>query len=371
MAPGSARSPHEGRGGSRPSAHRPGRGRRPARRRQRGRRRGGLRADVVRRRVAAHRPGRRGLHAGAHRRGRGPPARLLRRGAGARARTSAEPADLTPIDVQFSEDGVQRFNVGPSSCGAYGTPRRAGRGAAALRHDAAGRTHRRAGRAPPARAWRWCRCRPSCSRCWSRSCRSTPEAAAIYAPGGRLLPGRGDDPAARAGRPAGAPRRRGAGLPLRGRRGRRVADGCSSAAGCSPREDLAATRWWSASPRSVGYRGREVLTNPPPSSGGILIADALGILERLDRPHDACRGGRGDRLHQPGPRRGLPGGPRQRGLPGAVPGPGRAGLGGHGGALAAGQHHPHLRDGRRGRCATVTCSNGSCSGVVVPGTACT
>src|ERR671927_1376034 len=32
-----------------------------------------------------------------------------------------EPAALTPIDVHFSEDAVQRFNVGPSSCGAYGT----------------------------------------------------------------------------------------------------------------------------------------------------------------------------------------------------------------------------------------------------------
>src|SRR3954452_24397321 len=35
----------------------------------------------------------------------------------------AEPAELTPIDVAFAEDAVQRFNVGPSSCGAYGTPR--------------------------------------------------------------------------------------------------------------------------------------------------------------------------------------------------------------------------------------------------------
>src|ERR671915_1959801 len=33
----------------------------------------------------------------------------------------AEPAALTPIDVRFSEDAIQRFNVGPSSCGAYGT----------------------------------------------------------------------------------------------------------------------------------------------------------------------------------------------------------------------------------------------------------
>ena len=34
----------------------------------------------------------------------------------------AEPAELTPIDIHFSEDAVQRFNVGPSSCGAYGNP---------------------------------------------------------------------------------------------------------------------------------------------------------------------------------------------------------------------------------------------------------
>ena len=32
-----------------------------------------------------------------------------------------EPAPLVPIDVNFAEDAVQRFNVGPSSCGAYGT----------------------------------------------------------------------------------------------------------------------------------------------------------------------------------------------------------------------------------------------------------
>src|SRR4051812_38804842 len=31
------------------------------------------------------------------------------------------PAALTPIDVHFSEDAIQRFNVGASSCGAYGT----------------------------------------------------------------------------------------------------------------------------------------------------------------------------------------------------------------------------------------------------------
>src|SRR3954453_2441737 len=32
-----------------------------------------------------------------------------------------EPGALLPIDVRFSEDAVQRFNIGPASCGAYGT----------------------------------------------------------------------------------------------------------------------------------------------------------------------------------------------------------------------------------------------------------
>ncbi|MEA2377394.1 MAG: gamma-glutamyltranspeptidase / glutathione hydrolase, partial [Thermoleophilaceae bacterium] len=40
----------------------------------------------------------------------------------ARGLDNPEPAELTPIDIHFSEDAVQRFNVGPSSCGAYGNP---------------------------------------------------------------------------------------------------------------------------------------------------------------------------------------------------------------------------------------------------------
>src|SRR3954454_14284943 len=32
-----------------------------------------------------------------------------------------EPVELTPIDVKFADEAIQRFNVGPSSCGAYGT----------------------------------------------------------------------------------------------------------------------------------------------------------------------------------------------------------------------------------------------------------
>src|SRR5687768_7848351 len=39
-----------------------------------------------------------------------------------RGLTEGRRADLEPIDVKFSEEAIQRFNVGPSSCGVYGTP---------------------------------------------------------------------------------------------------------------------------------------------------------------------------------------------------------------------------------------------------------
>src|SRR3954471_4758742 len=31
------------------------------------------------------------------------------------------PAELQPIDVEFAAEAIQRFNIGPSSCGVYGT----------------------------------------------------------------------------------------------------------------------------------------------------------------------------------------------------------------------------------------------------------
>ncbi len=44
-------------------------------------------------------------------------------------------------------------------------------------------------------------------------------------------------------------------------------------------EDLRAYRVLDREPLRVGYRGREVLTNPPPAAGGILIALALALLD--------------------------------------------------------------------------------------------
>ena len=52
-------------------------------------------------------------------------------------------------------------------------------------------------------------------------------------------------------------------------------------------EDMDAYRVLERDPVRTAYRGREVLTNAPPSSGGILIAYALALLERV---HSATSG---------------------------------------------------------------------------------
>jgi gamma-glutamyltranspeptidase / glutathione hydrolase len=47
------------------------------------------------------------------------------------------------------------------------------------------------------------------------------------------------------------------------------------------REDLANYRVRQCQPLKINYRGYELITNPPPSSGGILIAFALKLLEKI------------------------------------------------------------------------------------------
>jgi gamma-glutamyltranspeptidase / glutathione hydrolase len=47
-------------------------------------------------------------------------------------------------------------------------------------------------------------------------------------------------------------------------------------------EDLVNYRVWQRQPLQIDYRGYQILTNPPPSSGGISLAFALKLLERFD-----------------------------------------------------------------------------------------
>ncbi len=53
--------------------------------------------------------------------------------------------------------------------------------------------------------------------------------------------------------------------------------------------DLAAYRVVDREPVRVAYRGRDVVTNPPPSAGGTLIAYALALLERSPEPPTPAR----------------------------------------------------------------------------------
>ncbi len=118
-------------------------------------------------------------------------------------------------------------------------------------------------------------------------------------------------------------------------------------------------------PIRAPFRGTEVLTNPPPSSGGILIAYSLGLLERIGERSgpeqlvaamDAANRARGDEFAA-----GLYG----EGLEAALLDPAALDL--RAGDLLGSTTHISVLDAE-GMCASVTCSNGSGSGVLVPGT---
>jgi gamma-glutamyltranspeptidase / glutathione hydrolase len=278
-----------------------------------------------------------------------------------------KPAELVPIDVTFAEGAVQRFNAGPSSCGGWGTTRGIAEGlhrfgSVPLERlcEWPARAAREGVEVTPMQAFLFTVLEPIM--------RSTPEAEAIYAPEGGLLR-RGDtihlpelgDLLERLGA-------EGPEFLYSGDVGRKASDWVLERGGLVTPEDLAAYEVVERSPARVTYHGREVLTNPPPSSGGILIADALGILARVERP---------DELET---------------LAEVIASTNRArdqefleGLGTEGyleqflaaDALdnVAGEVHSRLGSTTHisvmdadGACASVTCSNGSCSGVVVPGT---
>ena len=278
-----------------------------------------------------------------------------------------QPAALVPIDVVFGEDTVQRFNVGPASCGAYGTTRGL---AEALRRfgtlslgdltGPAARAAREGVEVTPMHAVLF--------RVLEPILRSSPEAQALYAPEGRL-PGAGEriclpelgDLLERLGA-------EGPDFLYTGDAAQAASEWVLERGGLLTPEDLAGYEVVEREPARVTYHGREVLTNPPPSSGGILIADALGILERMEQPGDmatvaeviASTNRARDEAFLEG--LGTDGYLEQFLAAGAldtVAGEVRSRLGN--------TTHLAVMDDHGG-CASVTCSNGSCSGVVVPGT---
>ena len=268
--------------------------------------------------------------------------------------TDGSAAELRAIDVSFG-DAAQVFHIGPASCGVYGTPAGvceaiARWGTVALAELAAPAAAPRARRRG---AERGAGLRGGDSR----------RAAALHA-GVRRAVGSRRARAARGGGAAqprargcaGASGREGAGPFYAGDIAAAVSGWLGERGGSLTAEALAAYRAQLRAPVRVGYRDREVLTNPPPSAGGTLLAYALGLLDRRPGPPAlgeivaAMAAAQGERT------------------PEFVEGLGEEGflerfLASRLGATT----HISVLDGE-GRACSVTCTNGEGSGVVVPGT---
>jgi gamma-glutamyltranspeptidase/glutathione hydrolase len=274
--------------------------------------------------------------------------------ASGRGADPAARAELIPISVSFG-DAVQVFNIGAASVGAYGLP--AGLSEAS----------RRFGRIPLADL-----VAPAVSlardgvalnvqqayviEILGGIVTSTPEATALFAPSGALV-GAGDsirqpelaDALERLGSEGAEPF-------YSGDIAAAIVEWVLARGGMLTAADLAAYEVVDREPVRVGYRGREVLTNPPPSAGGILIAHALRLLEAqegdpdLERIVDAME--RTQAARTPDFLEGLDD-------PEFVTRFLSRPLGS--------TTHIAVIDAEGWAC-SVTCSNGSCSGVIVPGT---
>ena len=290
-------------------------------------------------------------------------------------------AELVPIPVYFDET-PQTFNCGAASCGVPGNP-------AGLEHvverfgtlslerlaSEGVRLGREGVRMTSEQAYFQEILHPILT--------STPECAALYAPGGRRL-AEGD--VFRHPEMSDALERfaaEGAEPFYRGEIARRVCDWVRERGGTLGMEDMEAYEPADREPVQARFRDCDVLTNPPPSSGGVLIAYSLGLLERLGdrsgveeivaateaanshREEDFHEG-----LHTPGFIEGFMDPARLDEVAERI----KAGdwVGGAGGAGGPGERlgsttHLSVLDGD-GMCASVTCSNGTGSGLYVPGT---
>ncbi len=273
-------------------------------------------------------------------------------------------AELVPVPVHFDAETVQTFYVGPASCGVPGTA--AGLEQALARFgtvplaELVGPAVRLAREGAPVnaeQAYILDILAPIHARL-----EGTRE---LYAPAGRTLR---EGELFRFEELAGALERfaaEGSEAFYRGEIAAALTDFVVAHGGTLGPGDLARYEAIERRPIHAAFRGAEVLTNPPPSSGGILIAYCLGLLERLGErsgPEQlvaamgAANEARGEAFAEA-----LYG----EGLERALLDPERLDL--RAGDLLGSTTHISVLDGD-GMCASVTCSNGSGSGVLVPGT---
>jgi gamma-glutamyltranspeptidase/glutathione hydrolase len=272
-------------------------------------------------------------------------------------------ADLVAIPVHFDAETTQTFYVGPASCGVPGTAagleQALGRFGRAALADLVGPAVKLAREGAPVnaeQAYILDILTPIHNRL-----EGTRE---LYAPAGRPLR-EGDEfrfpELAEALERFGA---EGAEPFYRGEVAAAITDFVIEHGGTLGPEDLAAYEAIPRVPIRVPFRGTEVLTNPPPSSGGILIAYCLALLERMGESSGteqlvaamgAANAARGEDFAEA-----LHG----EGLGASLLDP--AGLDLAAADLLGSTTHISVLDAE-GMCASVTCSNGSGSGVLVPG----
>ncbi len=280
-------------------------------------------------------------------------------------------AELVPISVSFGE-AIQVFNIGAASVGTFGMPAgvcaacaRFGRVPLAQLVSPAAALAREGVPLNPQQAY--------VIEILAGIVTATPEARALFAPKGPVVRA-GDvvsqpelaDALERLGAEGAAPF-------YSGDIAAAIVDWVSARGGMLTAADLAAYEVLDRPPVSVGYRSREVLTNPPPSAGGILIARALALLDAQPGPPSLEEVvevmEQTQRERTPEFLAGLDD-PEfvQRFLRMSRAGAGAPDSQGTslGGPLGSTTHIAVLD--REGWACSVTCSNGSCSGVVVPGT---
>jgi gamma-glutamyltranspeptidase / glutathione hydrolase len=273
-------------------------------------------------------------------------------------------AELVPVPVRFDAETVQTFYVGPASCGVPGTAaglvRALERFGSAPLADLVGPGVRLAREGAPVNAEQ-----AYILQILAPIQERMPGTRELYAPHGRTLR---EGETFRFPELAEALERfaaEGAEPFYRGEVGAALSDFVVAHGGTLGRGDLAAYEAIERKPVRAPFRGAEVLTNPPPSSGGILIAFCLGLLERLgDRSGpgqlvaamDGANRRRGAEFAESLYEEGMEAGFLEE-----------AGLDAAAADLLGSTTHISVLDGD-GTCANVTCSNGAGSGVLVPGT---
>ena len=186
------------------------------------------------------------------------------------------------VEIEFGPGSVSTYRVGATSCAVPGA-------VAGL-----GEAHRRYGRLPwaelvaPARELaragvELTRAAEHLHRVLDPVLRQTAEGRRIY--GAERPLGAGDrlrmDDLAETLRVLAA---EGAETFYRGELARRICDAVRGRGGPMTEDDLAAYRVVRRSPVRAAFRGHEFVSNPPPSSGGVLVAFALRVLDRLGPP---------------------------------------------------------------------------------------